>query len=183
MGSPFLYYTDDRLSSAELSAARLDGHVVEVGDAYIPADAVETAALRAESLRDVLGTTLAASHLTAAWIHGAGHEAPVRHTVQRAVQRRIHAVLDARVRYRDSRVEVDDLVLIGGMWVTSVPRTLADLARVDDDDHRHALALLIALTPTEVPHALEWLRTHRGVPGKRVAIAALRTAGQEDWTR
>ena len=183
MASPFLYDTDDRLSSAELSAARLDGHVVELGDAYIPADAVETAALRAESLRGVLGTTLAASHLTAAWVHGAGYEAPVRHTVQRAVERRIHAVLDARVKYRDSRVALDDLVLIGGVWVTSIPRTLADLARVDAADHRHALALLIGHTPTEVPHALEWLRAHRGVPGKRAAIDALRAAGQEDCTR
>ena len=42
MASPFLYFADDRLSAAELSAARLDGHLVELGEAYIPADAVET---------------------------------------------------------------------------------------------------------------------------------------------
>ena len=43
MTGPFLYFPHDRLSPAELSAARLDGHVVELGEGYIPADAVETA--------------------------------------------------------------------------------------------------------------------------------------------
>ena len=47
MASPFLYQIDDRLSLAELTAARLDGHLVELGEAYIPADAVETLGLRA----------------------------------------------------------------------------------------------------------------------------------------
>ena len=42
MASPFLYFADDRLSRAELSAACLDGDLVELGEAYIPADAVET---------------------------------------------------------------------------------------------------------------------------------------------
>ena len=42
MASPFLYFADDRLSLAELSAAWLDGDLVELGEAYIPADAVET---------------------------------------------------------------------------------------------------------------------------------------------
>ena len=43
---------DDRLSPAELSAACLDGDLVELGEAYIPADAVETRGLRAGSLRE-----------------------------------------------------------------------------------------------------------------------------------
>ena len=34
---------------------------------------------------ELLGDTLAATHLSAAWIHGALHEPPARHTVQRAV--------------------------------------------------------------------------------------------------
>ena len=87
MASPFLYFADDRLSLAELSAACLDGDLVELGEAYIPADAVETRGLRAGSLRELLGDSLAATHLSAAWIHGALGEPPVRHTVQRAVPR------------------------------------------------------------------------------------------------
>jgi len=33
MSSPFLYFADERLSPAELSAARLDGHLVDLGEA------------------------------------------------------------------------------------------------------------------------------------------------------
>ena len=76
MPSPFLYFADDRLSLAELSAACLDGDLVELGEAYIPADAVETRGLRAGSLAGVLGDSLAATHLTAAWIHGALPDPP-----------------------------------------------------------------------------------------------------------
>ena len=63
------------------------------------------AALRAGSLRGILGDTLAATHLTAAWIHGALHEPPARHTVQRAVPRRLHHVIGRRLVYRDLAVD------------------------------------------------------------------------------
>ena len=43
--------------------------------------------------RALLGETLAATHLSAAWIHGALDEPPARHTVQRAVPRRLHHVI------------------------------------------------------------------------------------------
>ena len=104
MTSPFLYFPGDRLSPAELSAARLDGDVVELGDAYIPADAVETQALRAGSLHALLGDTLAATHLSAAWILGAIDEPPSRHTVQRAVAHRLHHVMGRRILYRDPSI-------------------------------------------------------------------------------
>ena len=169
MGSPFLYYADDRLSAAELSAACLDGHLVELGDAYIPADAVETAALRAGSLRGTLGDTLAATHLTAAWIHGALHDPPARHTVQRAVSRRIHHVLDQRLVYRDPAVGRDDLVVLGDVRVTSPVRTLADLARVADDTHERAARLLSADTDGLAEAALAWLDDHGALPHKRRA--------------
>ncbi|WP_127819163.1 type IV toxin-antitoxin system AbiEi family antitoxin, partial [Microbacterium sp. CPCC 204701] len=129
MVSPFLYFADDRLSRAELTAACLDGDLVELGDAYIPADAVETSALRAGTLLPVLGETLAATHLTAAWVHGALPQQPSRHTVQRAVSRRLHIVPDRQVVYRDRAIPAEHLQLVGGVRVTTVPRTLADLAR------------------------------------------------------
>lgn len=188
MPSPFLYFVDERLSAAELSAARLDGHLVELGDAYIPADAVETPALRAGSLRGILGDTLAATHVTAAWIHGAIHEPPTLHTVQRAVTRRLHAVLALRLVYRDLTVALDDLVLLGGVWVTSPTRTLADLVRVDDDEHVRAAHVLAREQPGTCADAIAWLEAHRGLPHKHAGIATLRSwmpAGDpyEDVTR
>lgn len=182
MVSPFLYFADDRLSRAELTAACLDGDLVELGDAYIPADAVETSALRAGSLLRVLGETLAATHLTAAWIHGALPQQPSRHTVQRAVPRRLHIMPDRRLVYRDRAIPVEDLQLVGGVRVTTVPKTLADLSRVDDDEHARAAHLLAAMDPRAVAAAIAGLELG-ALPHKRAALAFLRglaAAGAQD---
>ncbi len=184
--SPFLYFAGDRLSLAELSAARLDGDVVELGDAYIPADAVETRALRAGSMAGILGENLAATHLSAAWIHGVLYDAPVRHTVQRAVPRRLHRLPARSLVYRDLAVDVADLELIGGVLVTAGLRTLCDLARVEDPLHREAAVLLAKSRPGLADESIDRLR--RGaLPHKRQAIAFLRSltavGDQDDVTR
>ncbi|MDW4572534.1 type IV toxin-antitoxin system AbiEi family antitoxin [Microbacterium sp. M3] len=185
MASPFLYFAGDRLSRAELTAACLDGDLVELGDAYMPADAVETAALRAGSLARILGDTLAATHLTAAWIHGALPAPPVRHTVQRAVARRLHMVVDRHLVYRDVAVDADDLQLRGGVRVTTPARTLADLARVDDSAHARASFLLADAEPDALATAIA--RLESGVlPHKRAALARLHAIAdrrQDDVTR
>jgi hypothetical protein len=173
MPSLFLYFAGDRLSPAELSAARLDGHLVELGDAYIPADAVETRELRAGSLAGLLGATLAATHLSAAWIHGGLPEPPARHTVQRAVPRRIHQVIGRRIVYRDLCVDGADLLLLGGVRVTSATRTLADLARIPDEQHARAARLLADAAPGLGAQAIGWLESHGALPNKRAALALL----------
>ena len=173
MASPFLYFVDDRLSLAELSAARLDGDVVELGDAYIPADAVETRALRAGSLTGLLGDTLAATHLTSAWVHGALPYPPALHTVQRAVPRRLHRVPVRHLVYRDLAVAPEDLETVGGVQVTTPTRTLADLCRIGDDDHTRAARLLADRRPELIDAAAASL--HRGaLPHKRAALTLLR---------
>jgi hypothetical protein len=172
--SPFLYFVDDRLSLAELCAARIDGDVVELGDAYIPADAVETRALRAGSLSGILGQTLAATHLSAAWVHGVLPVAPIRHTVQRGVSRRLNRLPARNLVYRDLAVDAADLELIGGVLVTAPLRTLCDLARVDDLTHRRAAALLAESRDGLLQESIH--RLQRGaLPHKRQAVAFLRT--------
>lgn len=174
MGSPWLLFAGDALSPAELSAARLDGHVVEVGEGYMPADAVETAWLRAASLAPIAGDTLAVTHLSAAWVHGGLDEPPLRHTVQRAVSRRLHHIIGRRFRYRDPRVDEDDQVIIAGVRVTTAVRTLADLVRTPDDECRRAALLLAAHDPALVDQALAWFARHGVVPYKRSAQTLLR---------
>ncbi|HYI50802.1 MAG TPA: hypothetical protein VEX42_04460 [Microbacterium sp.] len=183
MPSPFLYFADERLSPAELSAARLDGHLVELGEAYIPADAVETRELRAGSLQSLLRDTLAATHLSAAWIHGALNEPPARHTVQRAVARRLHHVVGRRLLYRDLRVDPLDLVRICGVWVTLPVRTLADLSRVADDEHARAATMMADAAPALAVQAVEWLDTHGALPNKRAALSFLRGLAARDPQR
>lgn len=172
MASPFLYFVDDRLSLAELTAARLDGDVVELGEAYIPADAVETRGLRAGSLTSLLGDTLAATHLTAAWVHGAIPDPPSKHTVQRAVQRRLHHSPARHIVYRDGAVDPQDLALIGGVLVTTPLRTLVDLSRVSDESHRRA-ARLIAGSEDGLAEAAIRRLSAGALPHKRAALALL----------
>lgn len=181
MGSPFLYFAGDRLSSAELTAACLDGHLMAVGDAYMPADAVETSALRAGSLARILGDTLAATHLTAAWIHGGLPLPPARHTVQRAVPRRLHVMPEHQLVYRDRALAADDVRILGGVRVTTPERTLADLVRVDDDAYRRAAVLLADAEPDAVATAIALL-TAGSLPYKRSGLERLRSiaAGRQD---
>ena len=176
MASPFLYFADDRLSLAELSAARLDGDLVELGEAYIPADAVETRELRAGSLRGLLGDTLAATHLSAAWVHGALPEPPARHTVQRAVARRLHQVSAGGWSTATSSVDPADLMSIGGVLGHDVPaRTLADLSRVADDAHTRAARLLADAAPgLGGRRRSTGSQAHGALPHKRSALAFLR---------
>ena len=177
MASPFLYFADERLSRAELTAACLDGHLVELGEAYMPADAVETTALRAGSLARILGDTLAATHISAAWIHGALHAPPARHTVQRAVRHRLHMVTDRQLVYRDLSVDSADLQVIGGVHVTSPVRTIMDLSRIDDGAPTYAARLLADAEPDAAARAIARLEAGT-LPHKRAAIARLRSFGR-----
>ncbi|HWI32058.1 MAG TPA: type IV toxin-antitoxin system AbiEi family antitoxin [Microbacterium sp.] len=175
MHSSYLYFVDGALSAAELSAARLDGHLVELGEGYIPADAIETTHLRAASLSVLLGDTLAATHLSAAWVFGAIDEAPARHAVQRAVPRRLHHRIDRRFLYRDGCIETDDLVIVGGVLVTTPPRTAADLARLAGADPASSAALLglVSAFPGVLDSARAWFDAHGPVPGKRDGLAVI----------
>ena len=183
MPSPFLYFAGGRLSPAELSAARLDGHLVELGDAYIPADAVETRELRAGSLRELLGDTLAATHLSAAWIHGALHEPPSRHTVQRAVPRRLHQAFVRRLHYRDLRVDPADLQLVFGVLVTTPERTLADLSRVDEERYAAAALSMADADPRLPARTVDWLESRGPLPNKRAALIGLRSLAAREAAR
>jgi hypothetical protein len=174
VGSPFLYFPGQRLSRAELSAACLDGHLVEIGEGYLPADAVETRALRAGSLAPLLSDAYALTHLSAAWVHGALAEPPARHRAHRVMGPRPHYVLSRRLARHDQPVAHSDLIRTGGVWVTTAGRTLADLAREPTDAHLAAARLMVAVDAVRVADGIAWL-THSGpVHNKRPALALLR---------
>ncbi|WEG10491.1 hypothetical protein PU630_08125 [Microbacterium horticulturae] len=187
MGSAHLYFPGDRLSSAELSAACLDGHLISVGDAYMPADAVETAALRAGSIAPLLGEGLAATGLSAAWIHGATAGPPARHSVQRIGARRRHHVIDLRLDYHDTPLDQCDILLLGGVRVTTVARTVTDLLRADSTVATTTAQQLLEIGAVTPADALLSLERSGPLPGKRRARTTLRTwiagAAQLDVTR
>lgn len=144
----------------------------------MPADAVETAWLRASSLSALLGPHLVATHVTAAWIHGALAEAPARHSVARVASRRVHHVPERRIRFRDTRVDARDVESVAGVHVTTRQRTLADLAR---DIARGtaapgaaAAASCLASVPGAPRAAIVCLAALGAVPGKPAALELLR---------
>ncbi|RKS89548.1 hypothetical protein DEU37_1864 [Microbacterium sp. AG790] len=185
MGWPFLYFAGERLSTAELSAARLDGDLVEVGEAYMPTDAVETRELRAGSMRPTLSAALALTRRSAAWVHGALAEPPVRHDVQRLSVRRIHSVVDARLAYRDVALRGEDVMMISGVAVTTPARTLGDLVRdqCGGADTAAAIAALLRWSPGLAAVAAQVLADGPPLHHKRAAVAVLRACAQEEVTR
>jgi hypothetical protein len=173
MPSPFLYFPGERLSYAELSAARLEGMLVELGEGYIPADAVETAALRAASLAPLLKRDAAATHHSAAWIHGVLPTPPGRHTIQRVADQRTRQRIDRRYVYRDPQLPPEDVQMLGGVAVTRPGRTVSDLARLPRPAGDDALAAFAREDPAAVDEALRWLARAGRVPQKRSAVARL----------
>ena len=171
MVSPFLFFVDERLSLAELSAACLDGLLVPLGEGFMPADAAETPWMRARSLLPLLGDRLAAVRASAAWIHGAVSEEPTPHHVQRAGATRARARSDARTVFHDVRLEPVDVCAVAGVHVSSPGRTLVDLARSDDGADQ-ALARTWAVADPLVRGAAEqWLARHPRFPhGRRAAL-------------
>ena len=157
---PLIYLPDERLSVAELSAARLDGDVVEIGEGYMPADAIESTATRAASLRSICGTRLVVGSWSAAWVYGALTDPPARHTVMRGAAHRIGNLIDRRAIFHDVGVEQTDVTDVAGVLVTSPLRTVIDVARrIREPEHRErATAVVGALIEAGLADPLDAIR-------------------------
>ncbi|WP_435744931.1 type IV toxin-antitoxin system AbiEi family antitoxin [Microbacterium sp. PMB16] len=175
MHPAFLYLPSGRLSLAELSAARIDGHVVDIGDAYFPADLVEGPDVRASSLATLVRPGMAASGPSAAWIHGAGDSPPAVHHVKRAVDRRLRARTSTRLVFHDTVLPASDQQSIGGIAVSTPVRTMLDLATGLHRDPRMLpwMNLLAGVDPDLPEEAATRLGEMQRVPGSRVGSAAL----------
>lgn len=197
-----MYFAGDRLSIAELSAATLDGHLVGLGEGFMPADAVETPSMRAASLRSLLGDTKAASLLSAAWIWGAQDEPPVRHSAHRAVPHRLKHLLDRRLVLHDSYLAAERRVLLGGVWVSTPTHTLLALVRATvaaagtspagapealgsaaEPAHLTAARALMTMGIADPAEAAAWLDTRPRMPGKQATREMLRTLQDSQHAR
>lgn len=171
MHPAFLYVPGERLSLPELTAARLDGDVVDIGEAYIPADLVEGAEVRAASLAPLVQPGSALCGPSAVWVHGACDAPPNPHHLRRAVTRRIRPVQTPRIRFHDTPLAPEDVVVIGGVAVTTAERTLLDLAL---GSHRDATldrwaGMLAGHDPALGERVLTRIHRLERVPGSRRA--------------
>jgi hypothetical protein len=171
----FLFVPGGRLSHSELSAARIDGHTVDLGDAYVPADLVESADLRAGTVAAFVRRGTAASCQTAAWIHGALDTPPVVHHLKRCVERRLRSIRDARIVFHDTALAPGDIVMLGGVAVSSPHRTMLDLATTLHRDPRvwPWMEGLESTQPGLAESAGATLSELRRVPGRRIGASAL----------
>ncbi|MFS0912724.1 SAM-dependent methyltransferase [Microbacterium sp. 179-I 3D2 NHS] len=175
MHPAFLYLPGTRLSAAELSAARIDGHVVDIGEGYVPADLVETPDVRAGAMAPLVRSGMAAVGPTAAWIHGAGDAPPAVHHLKRAVDRRGRPPVSGRLVFHDALLAASDLRSIGGIAVSTPVRTMVDLATAlhRDPRMREWMNRLSLVVPDVAAEAAESLRALHRVPGSRAGLAAL----------
>lgn len=173
---PSLFYRPGALlSQQELSAARLDGLLVEVGEGYMPADMPEDAGARAAALAPILSPGYAASGPTAAWVHGIGDAPPLHHHIQRAVDRRPRVQPRQNVIVHEGQVPSNDLMLVATLPVTTPLRTLTDLVLTSSRYGECALWMrsMAAAYPSLVPLMQALLAARARMPGKRAALVVV----------
>lgn len=171
------------LSQSELSAARLDGLVFEVGTGYMPADAPEGPSARVTALGQILCPGFAASGSTAAWVHGVGDASPLRHHIQRTVDRRPRVKAGRNVVVHESRLSAHDFVWIADAAVTSPLRTLTDLVLGADryPEYLRWMHLLAKEIPVLIPAVRKNLSVRERLPGRRAALARLEQLSAETY--
>jgi hypothetical protein len=175
MHPALLYVPGRRLSLSELSAARLDGHVVELGDAYIPADLSESADVRASSIARLVRPGTAAAGPTAAWVHGAGDAPPAVHHIRRSVPRRVRPQLTNRVIFHDGPLSEGEIVRLGDIDVSTPLRTMLDLATGVHRDPRlrEWIEHLAYAHPSLVAESIDAMADWNRVPGSRIGRSVL----------
>ncbi len=176
MVHPVLFYRPgERLSLPELTAARLDGHVVEVGDGYMPADTVEGADARATSIAHLVPARTAACRATAAWVLGAGDRPPTVHHVRRAGPHRVRMEPTARVVHHDAAAPADGILFIAGVAVTSPLTTAVELvfAALRHPQDERWLRALLQVSPGLGAQTRARLQALPRMPGRRMAIDRL----------
>jgi len=174
--APVLHSGD--LPLAELCAARLDGELVAVDDAFVSIDTAIIASVRAAAAARDWSPRLIAEQGTAAWIWGAAPLPPPRHQLCASLDRRARPPAPARCVLREVVIDDDEILLAAGVAVTAPLRTLVDIARFSpsfgESEQRtvRELADLAGATLAECRSALD---RRRNLPSKRLAWARIRT--------
>ncbi|MFC4137099.1 MULTISPECIES: hypothetical protein [unclassified Microbacterium] len=186
MHPALVYLPGDRLSLTELGAARLDGHVVEVGEGFLPADTVEGPEARALSLCALIPSSGALCGPSAAWVHGAGDLPPARHHVCRADAAAARLRPGPRIVTHQVALTPDQTVRIAGVPVAAVDAVAISLAFTAgrDPESAHWLRALIEVFPGLAARTYETIGGRSRAPGKRPALELLaRLVDQEVVTR
>lgn len=166
----------DDLPAAELSAARLDGELFALGEGFAPVDGVDDAHHRGYSLAALLPSRFVAERRTAAWVHGAFLDVPRQPEFCVDIAARYRVIGPRRISVREVVFAPGDVVMRGGIQVTSPRRTAIDLLRRDGELSGADATAVIALARIEsfdLQDVLDELRARTRLPGKIALIAKL----------
>ena len=175
--APVLHAGD--LPLAELCAARLDGELVGVDEAFSPIDGTTGPNERAWAAGRFWPQRLIAERATAAWIWGAHIDPPARHQLCASKHARARPTVPARSCVREVVIDPDEYVVLGSTRVTTPLRTIVDIARFtdpytdDDVETVRALTVIAGIGLDECRHALD---RRRNLPAKKLAWSRLRAA-------
>ena len=166
--------TTGTLEAAELAACVLDGDLLRVGDAFVPIDAPIGRVDRALAIPPVLPRRAILARRSAAWVWGALWQLEEPLSLYVRSESPSVARDPLRTRVHEVSLAADDVVVLGGLELTSPLRTAVDLAcaREGEFDQQGLQRLLrrSGLTVTEVEASLA--RRPR-IPGRRWALRRL----------
>jgi len=170
-----LVLSDGDLPWAELQAARLDGELYDLGDAFCPIDELEAPRHRARAAIGRRSRRLIAELGTAAWIWGA---APEPTSLQFAVTPDARARLSPgqHVTVREIVFAPNDLTALDGVKVTNPIRTAVDLARFQEPFDSGSVTRLAAIAKFALSDCLAILEGRSAIPSKNRAISNLTAA-------
>lgn len=175
--APVLHAGD--LPLAELCAARLDGELVGLDEAFSPIDAARGPAERALAAGRFWPQRLIAERTTAAWIWGAVPDPPARHELCASKDARARPTVPARSSVREVVIAADEYELLGAVRVTTPLRTVVDLARFAptfEPADIEAVRFLSRLGDIELGECRRALDRRRNLPAKKLAWSRLLAA-------
>lgn len=166
----------DDLPPAELSAARLDGELFALGWGFAPVDEVDDAHHRGYSLAASLPSRFVAERRTAAWVHGALFDPPRQPEFCVDIAARYRVVGQRSIAAREVVFSPGDVVVRGGIKVTSPKRTAIDLLRREGElsgPDAEAVIELARIGMFALREVLREIRARTRLPGKIAVVAKL----------
>lgn len=167
------------LPETELWAARLDGDVTALAEAFLPAGTPLSSAVRARSLAPILPARAILELQSAAWVHGATERLPARHRIAVHAADRSPVPRHSRLLVREVIFRPGNVESIEGVWLTSAARTAIDLARQTSftpADDAPVLQRLLATACLDLLDCQNLLNRSRNLPNKREALKRITAA-------
>lgn len=175
---PSVLGTED-LPLAELCAARIDGELFAIDDAWTPVDEPDLPAFRAAVVAVRAPRTLIVERLSAAWVHGALVAPPRLAQFCVPANERV-ALVDAPASIiREVRIGDADVVRLGDVPCTTVVRTAFDLLRdatLADESAIRVVAALLGDDRRDAESVRARLHASARMPHKATALARLEIA-------